>query len=210
MTLFITASLQKSQRENASRMGAPVFCNLTSDVSPHPICYALFARSKSWGPHSRGGGHTKLGPTGDHLMRLPTTVCCWENACFPFEKVQWGGGGLSSPRDRDRFKASNFPLFLVKCDAKHCVVTSTILVTAVPDHWASVTVCQVGGYAGFCLQLSPHPVGATRQRWGCMWLLLSPSAELLRMSSTTFPPSILGSNVIAFSTIIYWNVHIKI
>lgn len=36
--------------------------------------------------------------------------------------------GLPSPRDRDKSKASNFPLFLVKCDAKQWVITSTILV----------------------------------------------------------------------------------
>lgn len=211
MTLFITASLQKNQREKASRMGAPVFCNLTWDVSPHSICYALFSRSKSWGPHSRGGGHTRLGPTGDHLMRLPTTLCCWENSCFPFEKVQCGGGVGYLPLETKT--DSNLPIslyFLSNVISKQCVITSTILVTAVPGHWASVAVCQVGGYAGFCLQLSPHPVGATRQRWGRMWPLLSPSTELLRMSNKTFLPSILGNNVIVFSTTINWNVHINI
>ena len=37
-------------------------------------------------------------------------------------------GGLPSPRDRDKLKASNLPLFLVQCDAKQWVITSTILV----------------------------------------------------------------------------------
>lgn len=112
--------------------------------------------------------------------------------------------GSYLPLKRDRFKRSSlFLLFHIKCNAKLCIFKSTTFSHSSLRLLNWYAMCHRGCYGGFSFY--PNSIRARSNEWNqmfvyaggrdCLWPLLSPFLELLRMSPHKFPSIYLESNM---------------
>lgn len=145
-------------------------------------------------------------------MRLPTTRCGWESSCCPFVRMfhVWR---LSSPPDTDGFKGSSFPLFIIECNAKQYITTSTTFSHNSPNplSWCGCVSAAVA-VEGFCFNLSPTLSEQLSNKRNKMYVYIGGGTagdhfyhlpRAVQNVPHKFPSICLESNVITFFIIVY-------